>query len=800
MNIGSSVRVRRLRGGPVAPVGPSIVLGMAMLAGLAGLAGHTPRAHAQPVGNEFVYQGQLKSDGAAATGQYDLIFRLFDASAGGSQLGADQCFNDLQVTDGLFTVSLDFGGQYNGSQRFLEVWVRQDTASACPAPGTQPGFQLLSGRTQLRAAPYANYALSAGLATSSTNALNLGGNPPSFYTNAANLTGTLAKAQLPSSAARTDTVQTWTARPAFNGGTSGANSPFTVDSTFLIANLNADLLDGLDSAAFGRLASAQTWTGDNTFAGGSNIYFGNGENLAGLWRIGGNAGTIAGTNFLGTTDNVALEIRSNNVPAIRITPIGTDTHNIIGGSQANSFNVGVQGAFIGGGGSTVPMDEKNQVTGNFGAIGGGLGNTAANSAFVGGGFLNRAGSNGAVGGGSENWALGTSFNAVAGGHFNNIQVGAFGSTVASFVGGGEDNDITGATHSSILGGSDNKIPSPSLPNENVFGASILGGFANTATGDYATVAGGNSNDAGGDYSFVAGRRATTRRPDQVGDSDGDEGSFVWADAQNADFTSTGPNQFLVRASGGFGINTNSPQIGAARLVYSQFTNPGQYGGIQNNATDVGGWPFYGFATAGTFRAWMYYDGGAGTVNINNGAFNRLTIANTGAVNVPGTLTKGGGSFKIDHPLDPANKFLSHSFVESPDMMNIYNGNATTDGAGYATITLPEWFETLNRDFRYQLTIIDESDEADVFVWAKVVRKVKDNQFTIRTSKGGVEVSWQVTGIRQDRWAEANRIPVEHDKLGDEKGKYLHPELYGQPRSANIYDAKPERMMPGAAKE
>src|SRR5262249_23269056 len=73
----------------------------------------------------------------------------------------------------------------------------------------------------------------------------------------------------------------------------------------------------------------------------------------------------------------------------------------------------------------------------------------------------------------------------------------------------------------------------------------------------------------------------------------------------------------------------------------------------------------------------------------------------------GTLSKGCGSFKIDHPLDPSNKYLSHSFVESPDMMNVYNGNATTDRRGIAAITMPEYFEALNRDFRYQLTVIGQ---------------------------------------------------------------------------------------------
>jgi len=150
----------------------------------------------------------------------------------------------------------------------------------------------------------------------------------------------------------------------------------------------------------------------------------------------------------------------------------------------------------------------------------------------------------------------------------------------------------------------------------------------------------------------------------------------------------------------------------------------------------------------------------------------------GNLDVSGTLTKGGGSFKIDHPLDPENKYLSHSFVESPDMMNIYNGTVTTDAAGYATVTMPDWFEALNRDFRYQLTVVDGAD-SDSFAMAKIVREIKDGAFRIRTSDAQTTVSWQVTGIRQDAYANANRIRVEEDKPIEKRGTYLHPDAYGR---------------------
>ncbi len=151
----------------------------------------------------------------------------------------------------------------------------------------------------------------------------------------------------------------------------------------------------------------------------------------------------------------------------------------------------------------------------------------------------------------------------------------------------------------------------------------------------------------------------------------------------------------------------------------------------------------------------------------------------GNVTVTGSLAKGGGSFKIDHPLDPENRFLLHSFVESPDMMNIYNGNVVTDDKGYAWVEMPDWFESLNRDFRYQLTVIGQ------FAQAIVADTMQDGRFRIRTDVPGVEVSWQVTGIRQDAWAEANRIPVEQDKSPAEQGRYLHAAAWGQPAERAI---------------
>jgi hypothetical protein len=127
-------------------------------------------------------------------------------------------------------------------------------------------------------------------------------------------------------------------------------------------------------------------------------------------------------------------------------------------------------------------------------------------------------------------------------------------------------------------------------------------------------------------------------------------------------------------------------------------------------------------------------GGLGNSYGGDGIYAEGDIAGffNGDVSVYGSLSKSSGSFKIDHPLDPANKYLYHSFVESPDMMNIYNGNVITDGSGTVIVTMPAWFEALNADFRYQLTVIGQ------FAQAIVASEIANGSFTIKTSKPGVK--------------------------------------------------------------
>lgn len=356
-------------------------------------------------------------------------------------------------------------------------------------------------------------------------------------------------------------------------------------------------------------------------------------------------------------------------------------------------------------------------------------------------------------------------------------VGVLGFTYAS---GTENAGVKGFSNGSATG----------VLGENNGGGYGVYGFSNTGTAGYFEVTSGSGAAVHGDASgagsageFIVNNPGNTVNALYVYTNGlGKAGTFRINNANNeanALFASTtgrgGAGAFLIsnssNPSDGLNVQTNgsgtalfSHTSGAGAAIIGDTTGTSMAGAFTINNSSNSASSLYASTNGKGFSG--EFSGGAGVRIIGN-------------LQVVGAVSKLAGSFKIDHPLDPANKFLSHSFVESPDMMNMYNGIITTDDRGYATVQLPDWFQALNRDFRYQLTVIDDRDSAD-FVQAKIVGKVSGNSFTLRTSKPATEVSWQVTGIRQDAWANAHRIPVEELKTGKDVGTYLNPGLFVQP--------------------
>jgi hypothetical protein len=173
--------------------------------------------------------------------------------------------------------------------------------------------------------------------------------------------------------------------------------------------------------------------------------------------------------------------------------------------------------------------------------------------------------------------------------------------------------------------------------------------------------------------------------------------------------------------------------------------------------------------------------GDGGINTNAGIFANGSVNVNGGISANGTIHSNTGfsgpvkTFKIDDPIAPADKWLYHTSIESPDMMNVYNGVIALDARGQAWVQLPEYFEALNKDFRYQLTAIG-APGPNLFI----AKEIAGNRFRIAGGKPNAKVSWQVTGIRHDAWANAHRTPVEQEKSAEERGTYLSPELFGHP--------------------
>lgn len=231
------------------------------------------------------------------------------------------------------------------------------------------------------------------------------------------------------------------------------------------------------------------------------------------------------------------------------------------------------------------------------------------------------------------------------------------------------------------------------------------------------------------------------------------------------------NQSRIAISG-VSVGASAANFVAGGLFYSNATGSGDASYAVQGVAE---------GTASTFG--IYGSASGGTANYA-GYFSGLLFASSSSAGVK--------AFTIDHPLDPANKLLSHSSVESDQRMNVYRGVVTTDASGRATIKLPNWFSALNTDIQYQLTVVDTTD-SDEFILAKIVKKFDGTSFTLRTSQPNVEVNWQVSGRRHDPTSEYMPLEVESDKAPNMRGKYLIPEAYGKDPSLGF--ARPMTMAP-----
>ena len=294
-------------------------------------------SHAQ--GTAFTYQGRLNDGINPAAGSYDMTFALFSASNGVGQVGATLTNAATLVSNGLFAVTLDFGANFPGAARWLEIGVRTNGSG---------NFTTLTPRQKFTAAPYAITAGYAGSANTATTATSLSGTLP-----VAQLSGNLPASQITGTLLAAQFAGTYSNAVTLNNP---ANS-FTGNGTAL-TNVNASTVRGL---------------GTNNF-----------------WQTGGNSGVSASaSNFLGTLDNQPLELRVNNARALRLEPT-SGAPNVIGGATNNTATAGIVGAATGGGSgntnggnySTVPGGSSNFALGDYSFAGGRRAKALNPGAFV----------------------------------------------------------------------------------------------------------------------------------------------------------------------------------------------------------------------------------------------------------------------------------------------------------------------------------------------------------------------------------------------------------------------------------
>jgi hypothetical protein len=312
-------------------------------------------------------------------------------------------------------------------------------------------------------------------------------------------------------------------------------------------------------------------------------------------------------------------------------------------------------------------------------------------------------------------------------------------------------NVASGTNATVGGGSNNKA---TLGNTTVCGgnqnaalgstATVSGGSINRASGDGSTVGGGSANRASGTYSVVSGGYC---------DSATVEGAVVGGGENN-----TASGQFSTITGGEQNdASGNWSTIGGGEYNTASGEDAAVAGGLDN-------------ISAGQAAFTAGYGSEVPSAYSYSVALNGMTATASNQTRV-GTLSKAGGTFTIDHPLEPYGKILNHYFIEGPEMRNIYDGEAVLDSSGRAVVMLPGYFAALNRNPRVQLTGVGSADVV------YLAQKVDGNMF-VAGGKPGMAVYWQVTGERADMSAEAIRrlMPVEQPKTGDLAGQMLDDEF------------------------
>lgn len=755
---------------------------------------HSSLCNLEAQGTAFTYQGRLQNNGSPATGVCDLTFTLYSASNSGPALAGPLTNLSVPLSNGLFTVSMDFGdGVFTGNAVWLEVAAR---------PSGNGSFTTLSPRQSITPSPYSIYAGEAGSVTGpialgqlpsavvtnnatnetltgnffgnfggsffgsgsglvgvmpanlgpGTAAINISGNAATATTaaSAGSYTGPIADGQLSTNIPRLNGTNFFASSNLFSGGVVATNSSNLFGGAFSgVVSGNGNGLSNLNISQFSSpivTNAASNVTLGGSFAGsfngnGSglsnvNALTVNGLNATNFWQLGGNM--VSPGQFVGSTNNQPVEMWVNNQRALRLEPGSNGAPNLIGGSSVNLVSNGIYGASIGGGGVTnylgFGVGFTNIVGGNFGTVGGGFQNSANGSnSTIGGGLFNTASNYATVAGGSAGSAYGA----------------------YSTIGGGNQN-FAGASNATVGGGSYNHATN--------LDSTVSGGTSGQAGGQYSTVPGGYVNLAAGDYSFAAGNQAQALHT----------GAFVWSDAQNATFASTTSNQFNVRAGGGVRFVTSGSGMtidqlpvlttsNAAEGLVLQTNSSGAPNVIEGSSENIVSNGVLGATISGggsTNYAGIIYTnivgGNFGTVGGGGGnvAAGIYSTVGGGLLNTAagfGDTIAGGGDNLASNSYDfigggSINKAIGSFDVVGGGNNNLASNNYSTIDGGTGNIALGQYsivtggYQNLaSGDYTFAAGNQAQATNIGSFVWADnqglAFNSTSNNQFNIRAGGG-----------------------------------------------------------------